>query len=125
MAGWPLPRYGPNYFFIAMPGVVKQMYGFDVEWINYGKPERLTFDYAEQLLREKSRKQGTEISNFYMIGDNPASDIDGANRKGWTSFLVRTGVFVEAAEGPKHPATYIVDDFSEAIKMIYKLEGLD
>jgi ribonucleotide monophosphatase NagD (HAD superfamily) len=28
-----------------------------------------------------------------MIGDNPKSDIAGANKKGWTSILVRTGVF--------------------------------
>ena len=28
-----------------------------------------------------------------MIGDNPKSDIDGANRLGWTSILVKTGVF--------------------------------
>lgn len=28
-----------------------------------------------------------------MIGDNPQSDIKGANDAGWTSLLTRTGVF--------------------------------
>jgi len=30
-----------------------------------------------------------------MVGDNPDSDIDGANRRGdnWVSILVRTGIF--------------------------------
>jgi len=31
----------------------------------------------------------TEISNCYMIGDNPRGDIRGANDMGWTSILVR------------------------------------
>ena len=34
-----------------------------------------------------------EVSNFYMIGDNPSSDIRGANDSGWISILVRTGMF--------------------------------
>jgi len=34
-----------------------------------------------------------ELTNIYMIGDNPKSDIAGANAKGWTSILVRSGVF--------------------------------
>ena len=33
------------------------------------------------------------IGNIYMIGDNPKSDIRGANNAGWKSILVRTGVF--------------------------------
>lgn len=37
--------------------------------------------------------QGTSISNFYMIGDNPESDIAGGNAAGWTTILVRSGVF--------------------------------
>ena len=29
------------------------------------------------------------ISGFYMIGDNPEGDIQGANKMGWTSILTR------------------------------------
>ena len=74
---------------------------------------------------------GIKISNFYMIGDNPKSDIEGANAKGWTSILVRTGVF--KADDPEtsrdgndieNPATYVVQDFKEAIELIFRLENL-
>lgn len=65
-----------------------------------------------------------EISQFYMIGDNPKSDIDGANRRGWTSILVRTGVFQGEENDKEHPATYVVKDFEEAIQLIYKIERL-
>ena len=53
-----------------------------------------------------------------MIGDNPKSDIAGANQKGWTSILVKTGIFdPKAATSTKlgndkvHPATLVVEDF--------------
>ena len=63
-----------------------------------------------------------------MIGDNPETDIAGANAKGWVSILVKTGVFDvnESANGndKEHPATHVVDNFEEAVKLIYKLENL-
>ena len=60
-----------------------------------------------------------------MIGDNPETDIAGANAKGWVSILVRTGVF-DAVSGnhAEHPATHVVENFEEAIKLIYRLENL-
>jgi ribonucleotide monophosphatase NagD (HAD superfamily) len=36
-----------------------------------------------------------------MVGDNPSGDIEGANRKGWESILVRTGIF-ESKENNHH-----------------------
>ena len=82
----------------------------------YGKPERLTFDYAESLFKQKAEDEKVEISNYYMIGDNPEGDIEGANRKGWNSILVRTGLF-EEKEGnhSDHPATHVVEDMNEAL----------
>ena len=44
-----------------------------------------------------------------MIGDNPKSDIRGANAAKWKSILVRTGVF-KGENDPLDPATYVVDD---------------
>lgn len=44
-------------------------------------------------MRHKAAVQGLEISNFYMIGDTPESDIQGANNMGWISILVKTGIF--------------------------------
>lgn len=34
----------------------------------------------------------------YMVGDNPTTDIAGANRHGWESILVTTGVFKGAID---------------------------
>lgn len=62
-----------------------------------------------------------------MIGDNPKSDIRGANAIGWNSILVRSGVFdgIKYANDEYDPAKYVVDNFYEAIKLIFKLEKLD
>ena len=67
-----------------------------------------------------------------MIGDTPESDIAGANERGWTTILVRTGVFdPKAATSTKegndrvNPADYVVEDFQASVDLIYRLEGLD
>ena len=96
---------------------MKDFYRFEsLEYTMYGKPERLTFDYAESLFKQKAEAEGVEISNYYMIGDNPEGDIEGANRKGWNSILVRTGLY-EEKEGnhPDYPATHVVEDMNEAL----------
>jgi len=82
-------------------------------------------------MEAKAKKQRVKISKFYMIGDNPQSDIAGANAKGWVSILVKTGVFnpesatsVNGNDGT-HAATHVVNDFQAAIDLIYKLENLE
>lgn len=61
-----------------------------------------------------------------MLGDNPDSDIDGANRReGWVSILMKTGVFQGDENSDKHPAKYVVNDMQEAVELVYKLEGLN
>ena len=66
-----------------------------------------------------------------MIGDNPLSDIAGANKAGWVSILVKTGVFdvnnaIECVNGnsKEYPATHVVETFKDAIELIYRLENL-
>jgi ribonucleotide monophosphatase NagD (HAD superfamily) len=54
-----------------------------------------------------------------MIGDNPAADIAGGNGKGWKTILVRTGVYQGIENDKEHPATHIVNDMEEAVKLIY------
>jgi ribonucleotide monophosphatase NagD (HAD superfamily) len=52
-----------------------------------------------------------------MIGDNPLSDIAGGNKAGFTTILVKTGVFNAGAPTSKNgndianPATHVVEDF--------------
>jgi ribonucleotide monophosphatase NagD (HAD superfamily) len=65
----------------------------EVEVTQFGKPSRPTFEYAKKIVDAQAEKQGVEISKYFMIGDNPAGDIKGANQMGWESILVRTGVY--------------------------------
>ena len=86
------------------------------------------------MIAEKCQRDGIEISNYYMIGDNPLSDIDGAQRQGalnlsktgvnnWKSILVRTGVWKDGDDTKN--ATFVVDDMMAAYKTILKEEGLE
>lgn len=63
---------------------------------------------------------------MYGIGDNPLSDIQGANNAGdeWTSVLVRTGIY-DGSKDPEHKPDVTVDGVYEAIKHIYKREGIN
>ena len=69
------------------------------------------------------------LSRVYMIGDNPASDIAGANAfrspfgSSWRSVLVRSGVYTggEPAEQPQ----VIVEDALEAVRWALAEEGWD
>ncbi len=56
-------------------------------------------------------------AQIYGIGDNPASDIRGANRAGhpWVSTLVRTGVFRGGANSTSDPAQIVVEDVEAAV----------
>ena len=60
---------------------------------------------------------------YFGVGDNPASDIRGANAAGknWKSILVRTGVFKseEQSEG-EDKADFICDNVENAIDLIIK-----
>ena len=54
-----------------------------------------------------------------MIGDNPNSDIAGANNKGWVSILVKTGVYDPKLKNDKeHRAKHYVENFKAALELI-------
>ena len=64
-----------------------------------------------------------------MIGDNPASDIQGINnikkiksKYNWKSILVKTGIYQPFMDS--NDADYIVSDFKEAIDLIFDIEGI-
>ena len=54
-----------------------------------------------------------------MIGDNPKSDIKGGNDAGWITILVKTGIFQGKYNDKEHPAKYVVNNFKEAIELIF------
>lgn len=52
--------------------------------------------------------------NFCLL-DNPESDIAGANGAGWSSVLVKTGVFDPSQGPPPHLPTHYGEDVEEAV----------
>jgi ribonucleotide monophosphatase NagD (HAD superfamily) len=123
-------RFGPAAFRIMLKSVYEATYGHEMEVCQFGKPSRETFDFAEEMIRGQAERDQIGFSNFYMIGDNPKSDIAGGNAKNWRTILVKTGVFDPAAKTStkgndrEHPANHVVTDFEAAIDLIWKLEGL-
>ena len=53
-----------------------------------------------------------------MVGDNPRADIRGANQAGWYSFLTKTGIHTKDINDKNDPATFLVEDFAEAVEVI-------
>ena len=66
------------------------------------------------------------LGKIYAIGDNPRSDVRGANNAGdqWTSILVRTGCFQGENNDPDDPADIVVQDVREAMESILDVENL-
>lgn len=79
---WPEPRLGSKAWVVCFEAIFEEVYGYKPKYLKYGKPESIAYDFAEQMILEKCKQEDIEISNYYMIGDNPLSDIEGANRRG-------------------------------------------
>ena len=133
-AGYHLPRLGQGGFREAFEGVWEAVTGGPQEGVHLlktviGKPFKETYDFAENRLIQNrdhlfdGMVQKVPLSTVYMVGDNPVSDIRGANmyqsRHGieWVSLLTRTGVF---RDRPGHVPSWqpreMVDDVSAAVK---------
>lgn len=84
--------------------------------------------YHEKLARQHGHATTPAIKTIYMVGDNPESDIAGANRyesripgAQWRSILVETGIYRAGSKPvvePHHTAANVV----EAIKLALKQE---
>lgn len=91
--------------------------GSELQYTQFGKPYEPTYAFADKMLRRHLKEAGlsdTTPLNVYMVGDNPDSDIAGANAFGWDSLLVKTGVYREGQ--PKHTPTRIVDDVEVGVR---------
>ncbi|KAH9208975.1 HAD-like domain-containing protein [Leptodontidium sp. 2 PMI_412] len=134
-AAYHMPRLGQGGFQAALAGVFNEVTRAHLKRTVIGKPYPATYLYAEQVLWDhrkmllgQSGQGGKRLSRVFMVGDNPASDIKGANDyKGpeqipWTSILVKTGVFQDGTE-PQYKPKVIVDNVLEAVKWALKEEG--
>lgn len=94
--------------------------------------------HRHELLREAAGGEAHgsgRLERVYMVGDNPESDIAGANEyrsesgTEWKSVLVKTGVWspergggVEVLKGRFKPDA-VVDDVREAVRWALEREG--
>ena len=119
MDKFPMPRFACGAAFYCLQNLFKLKYNRDIVFTDYGKPSKVIFNYA----RKKILQKNSNISNFYMIGDNPEVDIKGANESGFHSILVRTGIF-KGINSKLNPAKKVVDDISKAVDYILYREGV-
>ncbi|KAK6522144.1 hypothetical protein TWF281_002710 [Arthrobotrys megalospora] len=98
-----LPRLGQGGFRAAVEGVWSKITGGEeLRATTIGKPFNETYAYAEGVLNNLLKKdigEQAKVNRVYMVGDNPRSDIMGANGYGWYSLLLETGVFNRDREG--------------------------
>ncbi|PYH95552.1 aspartyl-tRNA synthetase [Aspergillus ellipticus CBS 707.79] len=132
-AAYHLPRFGQGGFREALEGIWAAVTGgpnkgVELKKTVIGKPHQGTYEFAEnQLLRIRSKmfsEAASPLKNVYMIGDNPESDICGANSyrsahgTKWHSALVRTGVYNGGK--PTWTPTTIEDNVEKAVEWALK-----
>ncbi|XP_066864556.1 haloacid dehalogenase-like hydrolase domain-containing 5 isoform X4 [Kogia breviceps] len=120
MAEAKMPRFGHGTFLLCLEAIYRKVTGRELCYAGLmGKPSLLTYQYAEGLLARQAARRGwaAPIRSLYAVGDNPMSDIYGANlfhqhlqtrREGaarsCASILVCTGVYGPRAPGPAAPS---------------------
>jgi len=139
----PYPRYAQGAFRIALKALYAarlRAHRVPEETIDekvgtsfrqWGKPTEATYRFVETRLRELDPAGSSEKpERFYMVGDNPASDMEGARRaqifhKGtktsWQGVLVKTGVYKEGDE--TNGAAVVVEGVKQAVDWILEQEA--
>lgn len=75
---------------------VLEDYGITVCPQYLGKPYGAVFEYARSRIGELRDTEGIAPGRIVMVGDSLKGDVRGANRAGYFSVLVLTGITVEA-----------------------------
>ena len=154
-AGYHIPRLGQGGFRHALEGIWQRLTdGARLQSTTIGKPSGLTYAFAEKTLHTSERdvkhdpncdlelndashdldvRESQGLRKVYMIGDNPESDIMGANTfqssRGtqWVSILVNTGVYTEEVKGrydmvarPELKPRFVADDVRAAVNRALK-----
>ncbi|CEG47245.1 Predicted phosphatase [Plasmopara halstedii] len=111
-----LPRYGAGAFHAMLEDLFTRTTGHKLVKTLYGKPQRSSFQFAETLID----RQHQNVARIYMIGDNPSTDICGANDAGgrWKSVLTLTGMHSGPANHEIHKAYQVVDDVAQALNFM-------
>lgn len=146
--GYHLPRFGQGAFQAAVAGVWRRVTGgHELHRRVFGKPSAETYGFAERVLERHRHELLKELGGgrqqhgpgrlgrVYMVGDNPESDIAGANDyrsevgTEWRSVLVKTGVWSadraggEAVLQGRFKPTVVVEDVREGVRWALEREG--
>lgn len=119
--GYHVPRLAQGAFRVSLETLYHRLTGRSLEFTQYGKPTRKTYDYARNVLQDQLGEDASELSAIYAIGDNPRADVAGANGAGkpWVSVLVRTGVFGHAQlNDEEHPAHFVMENVEHAVDFV-------
>ncbi|XP_040594102.1 haloacid dehalogenase-like hydrolase domain-containing 5 isoform X3 [Mesocricetus auratus] len=82
MAEAKMPRFGHGTFLLCLETIYRKVTGKELKYEGLmGKPSILTYQYAEDIIRQQAERRGwsAPIRRLYAIGDNPVSDVFGAN----------------------------------------------
>nr|XP_002127458.1 haloacid dehalogenase-like hydrolase domain-containing 5 [Ciona intestinalis] len=81
MAKANIPRFGHGAFLVCLENLYKKICGRDLEYTALiGKPSEITYEYSQKLIEEIATGLNMpELDTVYAIGDNPLTDIYGAN----------------------------------------------
>eukprot|EP00818_Percolomonas_sp_WS_P002467 CAMPEP_0117434946 /NCGR_PEP_ID=MMETSP0759-20121206/219_1 /TAXON_ID=63605 /ORGANISM="Percolomonas cosmopolitus, Strain WS" /LENGTH=283 /DNA_ID=CAMNT_0005226461 /DNA_START=352 /DNA_END=1203 /DNA_ORIENTATION=+ len=117
------PRFTQGAFKVTVQALFKELHGREITNIQqFGKPLETTFSFVKREI-QKHLACETLPERVYFIGDNPRSDIHGANNAGMFSILVRTGCFQSDEDNDlEHPAQLVCDDFDSAVAFIMERE---
>jgi len=134
-----LPRLGQGGFQASLQGIWNATTGgAELTRTVIGKPYMVTYRYAERVLNKHRaqmlaahadhHRKASPLKRVFMVGDNPESDIRGANEfesptgTEWSSILIKTGVY-RAGTKPAYEPKVIVDDVLSAVKWALHEEG--
>lgn len=119
MDRFTIPRFACGSFFFCLQYLFKKKYGREIKFYDYGKPSPIIYNFAKKEILKRNRK----VNSFYMIGDNPEVDIKGANKSGFHSILVRTGIF-KGENSKLFPANKVVNNVNDAADYIISRKGM-
>lgn len=91
MTDAPRPRFGHGAFLACLEALYLKITGFPLRYeALIGKPAETTYAHAEDVLIQQAREiSDAPIRKLYFVGDNPDTDIFGANL--YDRFLRRRG----------------------------------
>ncbi|XP_052250337.1 haloacid dehalogenase-like hydrolase domain-containing 5 isoform X2 [Dreissena polymorpha] len=77
-----MPRFGHGAFLVCLEALYKKITGKDLKYTALiGKPCEITYRYAEHVINDVAKRMGINkpIRKLYFVGDNPDTDVLGAN----------------------------------------------